>query len=267
MDPHASIPGFSFPLSSGLFRLAVAGLGLSAESQVLDLCSGQGAAALRLAEEPGCRVTAVEADPALCRSAREYARSIGREDRIQVRQMDPERLELPARSFDLVVALGAAPTVLGRGALLERSRFYLRPGGRVLLADLVYLNSPVSATAVQLLREIQGVEPVEARDNAPEPVVRALLEQGRYHFDTESDYRQLAEAIGYEVEFSFLVPESEWAEYFERKSRETGERTAADGDREARLRLCEEAGAYYAFGGRGRVGYLVLGARSVEHEE
>ena len=264
MDPHATVPGFSFPLSSGLFRLAVGGLGLTAEDHVLDLFSGQGAAALRLAEDPGCRVTAVEGDAALCQTARAYARSLGREDRITVRRMDPDRLELPARSFDLVLALGAAPTVLGRAALLERSRFYLRPGGRVLLADLVYLDSPVSGTAAQLLRELPGRDPIESRDNAPDPVVRALLEQGRYRFETESDYRQLAEAIGYEVEFSFLVPESEWAEYFERRSREFGEPGAVGVDTSARARLSEEAAVYYALGGRGCVGYLVLGARCVE---
>jgi hypothetical protein len=181
--------------------------------------------------------------------------------------MDPDRLELPARSFDLVLALGAAPTVLGRASLLERSRFYLKPGGRVLLADLVYLNSPAPATAVQLLRELQGADHAEPSDNAPDAVVRALLEQGRYRFETESDYRQLAEAIGYEVMFSFLVPESEWAEYFERRSREYGERIAVDADGEARHRLAEEAGVFYAFGGRGRVGYLVLGAKAVDHED
>lgn len=267
MDPQASIPGFSFPLSGGLFRVAVRGLGLTPDLHVLDLFSGQGAAALRLARDPGCSVTAVESDPTLCRRAREYARAIGVEGRVSVRQMDPQRLELPAQSFDAVFALGAAPTVLGRGALLERCHFYLRPGGHLLLADIVYLDSPVSATGRQLLSEIRSDEPLEAQANAPGPVVRGLLEQGRYRFETESDYRQLLEAMGYAVEFSFLSPESEWAEYFERMSREYGDRHAHEGDADARTRLCEEAAAYYALGGRASVGYLVLSARCLEYED
>ncbi|MEZ4650190.1 MAG: class I SAM-dependent methyltransferase [Candidatus Eisenbacteria bacterium] len=267
MDPQATIPGFSFPLSGGLFQVAVRGLGLGPDLRVLDLYSGQGAAALRLARDPGCSVTAVESDPTLCRRAREYARAAGMEDRVVVRQMDPHRLELPARNFDAVMALGAAPTALGRAALLERCHFYLRPGGHLLLADLVYLDSPASGPARQLLTEIRSDVPLEPQGNAPAPAVRGLLEQGRYRFETESDYRQLLEAMGYAVEFSFLSPESEWGEYFERMSREYGDRHAHEGDVDARARLSEEAAAYYALGGRASVGYLVVGARCLEYED
>ena len=52
------------------------------------------------------------------------------------------------------------------------------------------------------------------------------------------------------------MPESEWGEYFARLAREAGEEDSPLCDREARARVAQEAGAYYAYGGRGTVEIL-----------
>ncbi len=267
------IPGFHFPLSSGLFRLACRGLDLEPEHRALDLLSGSGAAALELARETGCEVLSVDSNEPGLREAREWSRTLGLQDRVTFRSMDPQRLDLPARHFDAVLAVGGAPTVLGRPQMLERAAIHLVPGGRMLLADLVYLNSDPPAAAGPLLRKAgPDGEPLEVRSNVPEPIVRVVFEQGRHQIDTESDYRQLLEALGYEVEFSFLVPESEWAAYFDRSRKRLGDGssehvgvTEVDGMEtpgpDPGQALSEEAAAMFAYGGRATVGYMVLVAR------
>jgi SAM-dependent methyltransferase len=265
----APLPGFRHPMSGPLLVILARGLGLRAEDRVLDICCGHGGGAMLLAREVGVRVTAVDPSPESLRLARGIAREQGLADRVEFLEMDPSHLRLPAEAFQAVLALGGICSLLGAVRALEQLRVHVAPGGWLLLSDPVYLSSPVPAPARRLLDELDGPEGkgLAARENPPDPTVRAILEQGRYTFESEAGYRGLLEATGYEVEFSVLVPETEWGEYFARMAREAGEADSPLGDREARVRVAQEAAAYYAYGGRGTVGYLIAGARRPRLDE
>ena len=97
-----------------------------------------------------------------------------------------------------------------------------------------------------------------------------FLASGNVVFDTVERARKrlaariesgLAEALGYEVVFNVLMPESAWGRYFERAARSAGDPESPHHDPEARALVAQEAGAYYGYGGRGTVGYLFAGAR------
>jgi cyclopropane fatty-acyl-phospholipid synthase-like methyltransferase len=244
-------------------------MGVSKDDQVLDLLTGSGAGALLLAQEYGCRVTGVDSKAADLRTAREMARDLGLAELVHFREMDPQRLELPSAMFDVVLALGGALTALGRRQTLERILVHLAPGGRVLFSDMVYLDSPPPGPVFEAMRQMPDPDghPVQVRSNQPEPLVRIVFEQGTYHFETEADFRQLLEAMGYTIEFSVLSPESEWGQYFERAAEGAGSLDSPWNDPALRRSVAEEAGAFYAYGGRQAVGYLLLAARRSESED
>ncbi|MEZ4653727.1 MAG: class I SAM-dependent methyltransferase [Candidatus Eisenbacteria bacterium] len=253
----------------GLLTLAARSFNLGSTHHVLDLRTGNRAAALRLARDFGCHVTAVDEDEPSLRIAREVADHSGLGGLVKFKAMDLGHWTLPAREFDLVLALGGALTATDRVRGLDQIAVHLVPGGGLLIADLVYLDGPASAAAKDLLRDLSGLEgeTVEEREHRPEPIVRAIFEQGRFHFANEPEYRGLLEAFGYETVFSTLMPETAWGEYFERMARAAGAMDSPHCDRQARAYIAQEAGAFYGYGGRGTVGYWFAGARHVGFHE
>jgi hypothetical protein len=258
---------FDFPFSEGLLRAGAALLGLGAEHHVLEISTVRGDGSRLLARERGCRATVLGArveslrDPAWdglrdpLRPSRRDALDAGLGDRVEYRALPEGPWSLPFRSYDAALALGGTLTALGRIATLERLALHLVPRGGLLLADLVYLGAEAPPAVRALLDSITGVDGEELRpiEHGPAPVVRAILEQGRYTYLTEPAYRELLEALGFVVELTALVPESAWTRHFEEGARVLEDR--------ARTLAAQEASAYYTYGGRGTVGYLFAVAR------
>lgn len=252
---------FGFPFSEGLLRAGTACLSLDARHHLLEVTAGGSDAALLLARQLGCRATILSTHPVPSRDDRLGARAEGLEARIEHRALPEGPWTLPFRSYDAALVLGGALTALGRTATLERLTLHLVPRGGLLLADLVYQGAHAPAAVNTLLESIRGVDgedlvPVE---HGPAPVVRAILEQGRFTYLTEPAYREMLEALGFEIEFTALLPESAWASYFEAG--------AGAPDETARALLAQEASAYYTYGGRGTVAYLFAVARLAPREE
>lgn len=248
-------PEFLAPLTGELLRLALRGLTLPERPRVLDLCCGTGAASIFLATEFDGVCTGIDLSEPLLRAARERALDLGLQDRLEFRSGDARHVELPNGSFDLVLALGGALTYTGRLEGLERIHQLLRPGGALLLSDLVYLDSPAPEAVVRVLAERMPEDPV--RSLALEPAVRAVYEEGLYRFETERSYRILLESTGYEVNFAFPVPESAWDAYYG----PIAEGMESQGDGGGIPVGPDELASYYSWGGRWGVAYLICGAR------
>jgi SAM-dependent methyltransferase len=131
---------------------------------VLDLGTGSGETAQRvLARHPGARLVGIDASPdslALARDALPGA------DLRLARLEDP----LPAGPFDLVICALAVHQLdaPGRADLIARTAAVLRPGGRLVLGDVVAPEDPVD-----------GGTPTESGDGRPSRVADLLrcLEQ------------------------------------------------------------------------------------------
>jgi SAM-dependent methyltransferase len=248
------IPEYLAPLTGDLLRLAVRGLALPARPRVLDLCCGHGSASRLLATEFEAVCTGVDLSESLLRIARERALDAGLQDRLEFLCADARHLEFPNGSFDLVLGLGGTLSYIGRPEGLERIRQLLKPGGSLLLSDLVYLESPAPEAVVRVLRESLPGDPV--RGLQLEPAVRGVFEEGIYRFENERSYRELLLSMGYEVRFAFLVPESGWDAYY-------GAIAEGIESLEGEVRIPvgpEELASYYCWGGRWGLGYLVCGA-------
>ncbi len=248
-------PEFLAPLTGDLLRLAVRGLAPPARPRVLDLCCGTGAASLVLAAEFDGVCTGVDLSESMLRTGRERALSLGLQDRIEFRRGDARHLDLPNGTFDLALALGGALTYIGRPEGLERIRQLVKPGGSLLLSDLVYLDSPAPESVVRVLADRMPEDPV--RSLAIEPAVRAVYEEGIYRFECERSYRELLGSFGYDVVFTFPAPESAWDAYY-------GPVAAGLESPEEGLGIPvgpKELASYYSWGGRWGIAYLICGAR------
>lgn len=252
------------PLTDDLLRLAIDGLRLPERTEgrlrVADLCCGIGAASRLLATEYKAICTGIDTSEALLRAARERALAEHLEESLEYLSGDARHVELPSHSFDLVLALGGALTYMGRSDGLERIRFLLKPGGALLLSDLIYLDSSVPEEIERRLAEEIPADPI-----APltlQPAVRAVYEEGVFSFESEESYRALLNFHGYDCAFAFHVPESAWNGYYRRAVLSAGDLSAGDPSALPRIPVgTDELAAYYCWGGRWGLAYLVAGAR------
>ena len=120
-------------------------LGITAESNVLEVGSGSGGPAVYLATKRGCRVTGVDINEHGIRNATALADSSGLSVRVRFETVDASRpLPFPNDSFDMVVSNDAMCHIANRPAVLRDWYRVLRSGGRALFTDAMVVTGPVS---------------------------------------------------------------------------------------------------------------------------
>ncbi len=99
---------------------------------VLDVACGEGATTRHLLKHyPAEKVTAIDISEKRLEAARAGLPGV------TFRRMDATRLELPDEAFDLVICVEAAFRFEPRSRFLREALRVLKPGGRLLLADLL----------------------------------------------------------------------------------------------------------------------------------
>ena len=117
-------------------------------ARALDIGSGNGAVAIRLAERFGFRVEAVELDPGMAELARSRIAGSASRGQIILHETRSDQVLEAGAPFDLIVALGVTEPVGGnirdpRG-MFEGLARCLIPGGWLLWGDLVWLVEPTA---------------------------------------------------------------------------------------------------------------------------
>ncbi len=173
---HADQPGQPVPLRVAPSRFAP----IAADSLVLDIGSGYGGAARRLAERFGCRVTCVNVSEAENERNRQLNQAAGLSERIEVLDGTFEALPVDDASVDFVWSQDAILHAGDRRRVLAEVDRALRPGGRFVFTD-----------------------PMQS-DDCPAGVLDAIL--ARIHLTnlgSPSFYRQVAAELGWQdVEFA-----------------------------------------------------------------
>jgi ubiquinone/menaquinone biosynthesis C-methylase UbiE len=152
----------------------LAAASLQGGEQVLDAGSGTGHTALAFAAA-GAQVTALDLTEAMLAQGRLLAQQRGLAN-IRFQLGDVERIEQPDASFDIVTSRYSAHHYPHPQAALREFARVLRPGGRLLLVDVVSPPDPAADTflnAVELLRDTSHV-----RDHSVAQWLAMLAEAG-----------------------------------------------------------------------------------------
>jgi ubiquinone/menaquinone biosynthesis C-methylase UbiE len=111
--------------------------GVGPGSQLLDIASGAGDSSLLAARELGCIVTGIDYGEAAVNAAAQAAVTAGVGDRVAFRVGDAEALPFANGSFDAALCECSLCTFPDKPRALAEVHRVLRPGGRVVIADVV----------------------------------------------------------------------------------------------------------------------------------
>ncbi len=134
------------PLDMATIDAAVSRTGLKPGASALDIGSGNGAVAVRLAEAFGLTVTAIERDPVMADIARGRIAASPAADRITLCQARSGTVLADLAPQDLIVATGTTdPAGDGRlepAAIFTALSGHLKPGGWLVWGDLIWAGEP-----------------------------------------------------------------------------------------------------------------------------
>ncbi len=170
--------------TNALTARMVAAADLSPGLRVLDIGCGTGAPACQLAEEHGVEVVGITTSPVGIAAATERAAARGLSASTSFELRDGTDTGLPDASFDRVWCLEASHLMPRRDLLIAESARLLRPGGRLVLCDIMRLRT---------------IPFDELRRRTEEfAVLRAAF--GNARMDSQEEYSELAEANGLVVD-------------------------------------------------------------------
>lgn len=111
-------------------------LGLTADDQVLDLGSGTGGCAIRLAQLTNCRVTGLTLSEKQITQANRLAQRVGVDQLVSFQRIDFEQpLPFSAGTFSRVYSIEALCYAVNKKAVLAEIWRLLKPGGKFLCLD------------------------------------------------------------------------------------------------------------------------------------
>ena len=117
--------------------------GIENDSRVLDICSALGGPARQLARDFGCRVTGIDATPAMVEEATRRTSAAGFDERVTFRLGNALDLPFRGSSFDVVWGQDAWCYVTDKERLIREAGRVIKPGGTLAFTDWT-LNDGIS---------------------------------------------------------------------------------------------------------------------------
>jgi ubiquinone/menaquinone biosynthesis C-methylase UbiE len=124
------------------------------ETVLLDVGSGLGGAALRLAEKVGCSVTGLDLVESNVQIASATAERRGLTELVRFQQGDATDLPFDDNSFTMIWGQDAWAHVPDRALLLKECARVLAPGGRIVFADFLLIGREDDFYHTTLLPEL-----------------------------------------------------------------------------------------------------------------
>lgn len=149
-------PGLSMADAAEAMAGLVAGAaGLGPQDEVLEVGCGYGACAVRYASCFGPKkIIGIDITPTRIEHGREYVEQCGLSQTIDLRLGDATRLDFPDASFDKLIAVECAFHFDTRRDFLREAGRVLRPGGTLVVTDLIPKRGTDIARYVQAENEL-----------------------------------------------------------------------------------------------------------------
>jgi len=109
---------------------------------VLDLGCGVGITPCNTSKAQGCRIVGVDLRESLIDRARERARRLGLEDRVEFRVADAQRLPFEDNSFDVVMAESVLAFVEDKPGAVRECLRVTRPEGFLGITEATWIEAP-----------------------------------------------------------------------------------------------------------------------------
>ena len=120
-------------------------LNLRSDSSALEIGSGSGRYALRLAESIGCKITGLDINPSGIRNANQLAQSQNLERLARFEQCDvAQGLPFANESFDATFSNDVLCHIPDRPKVLSELFRVIKPGGRLLFSDALVIGGILS---------------------------------------------------------------------------------------------------------------------------
>ncbi len=137
LDDLAALDEFHFR-GPAATRELIEILDVDADSHVLDVGSGLGGPARRLAKATGCRVTGVDLSEDYCAVGNELSGWLGLSERVRLEPGDATRLDRFApSSFDAAWSIHVGMNIEDKGSLYASVAHVLKPGAPFVLFDIL----------------------------------------------------------------------------------------------------------------------------------
>ena len=118
-------------------------LAVAPPDRVLDIGSGLGGPARRIATTTGCHVTGVDLTPSFVAAAQDLSRVVGLDDRTDFHLGDATALELDG-PFDAATLIHVGMNIPDKAAFFAAVRDLLAPGGRFVVYDIMAIGDASS---------------------------------------------------------------------------------------------------------------------------
>lgn len=168
------------------YRRFIARLAPTPDSHILEIGSGNGAAAVYLATATKARATGLDNNEAGIRRAEALSKAKGVQDRVEFRLGDATRpLPFEDNTFDAIFVNDTFSLIPDRAGLLRQCHRVLRPGGRLLYTDPMVLVGIVTSDEI-VMRSWAGVSCLIPRGGNERLLEAAGFELLSYEDLTES---------------------------------------------------------------------------------
>jgi ubiquinone/menaquinone biosynthesis C-methylase UbiE len=173
--------------------------GVSGEKVILVVGCGTGYSACYMAQKHGCRVVGVDISETMVSRARDRAREMGLEDRVDFQVGDAYGLEFEEGAFDIVVT-EFVTVFLDKGRALGEFVRVLRPGGYVGVNELYKsehtpkMEAEIIAEAQDLFEEAVGL-----------PIIMPSRSEWKALFEVSGLQEVRIREIGYDYSYSEYV--------------------------------------------------------------
>lgn len=160
----------------------------SERSLLLDVAAGKGEAAATLAGRFACRILAVDIyDPFIHYAAAKFW-FFNLRDLVSIVRADGKRLPVRASVFDATYCLGA-PTIIGLDAALDELARATKPGGAVIVSDIVWRRKPERPLGSEW-KWVAEIEPKVSLEEYADRMAAAGLRVQREHVHPREDWEE-----------------------------------------------------------------------------